>query len=108
MSQRIERVLDLLVEIGATYERGNPKSIRKVRAIATEVVAMQKGVAASSVGDIYRRQLAPEIQNAAEFDELLLEWLEGEGDGLQKALERKAHDDGDREAVRRFFDRRAA
>lgn len=102
MSQRIDRLLEVLTEIMTTYERGKPRSIRKARAVACETVAIRHGINPQSVADIIRRQLAPEIANAQEFDELAVGWLEEGADALPCAVKARASDE-DKEAVERYF-----
>ena len=102
MSQKIDRLLEVLTEMMADYERGKPRSIRGVRARACEVVALRHSVAPQSVADIMRRQLAPHIDDVAEFDTLAVSWLEERDPALARALEAHAKN-LDKEKVVSFF-----
>lgn len=104
MSQRIEEILEVLLEVRNKYYQAPNASIRLLRISANNIVADRRKVRPWTVSDKYVRQLKPEIKGTECFDRLLREWLINGSTELEQALCKHRSDNKDLQAISIFFE----
>lgn len=104
MSKRIEEILDVVQEVreGFQNEPGGP-SVKDLRIQALYSVADRRGIQSTSVSNMFRRQLRPEVDGTAGFDRLLESWLVSGSDELANVLLKYTIDPGDEELINNTF-----
>lgn len=106
MSSRIAEVLSVLRLIRTPSPQAlSLEQVRRRRLAAAKYVARDRGITHETVRDACTRQLEPHIRGIAEFDEMVRDWVAGDGRELRAALLQHTVDVSDSAAVDRFFDR---
>lgn len=104
MSQRIDDAIDVLVAIRQAHENEGRESLRSIRIGAVKSVADARGVEPKTIADVYIRRLRPYVKKTADFDRLVLEWLNGRAMNLHAALDKCSLDAADRGRIKAFFE----
>ena len=104
MSRTIEEILEVVQEVreGFRNEHGG-RSVTSLRIQAVKSVAKRRGIYSTTVSNKFRRELRPEIDGTAAFDQLLEDWLAQGSNELKNIILKHKSDPGDVEFINSVF-----
>lgn len=78
--------------------------LQRLRTQAVNDVASNRGVTPPTVSNKYRREMRPDVDGTAEFDEAVRTWLIEGSNELERVLRKHAVTNRDLSEIDRFFD----
>lgn len=104
MSARIEQIAEVIEEVRDNFRnRKSYSSIRTMRISAGYSVAARREITNQSVIDKFVRQLRPQVQSAAQFDQLLEKWLFNDSMELKTIISKHKSSKNDEMIIQNAF-----